>query len=83
MKDRVTGPIAGYYIAARAVEIGDAWMGFACVYVRKPQSADDPNSLMKVSGDLGNAECALDAVENAERVAREAIADLPRRTSPN
>lgn len=75
--DRITGPNEGFYIAARSRQIGNVWMGSARVFTVRPSTFDDQSSIAKLSGDLGNAPSALDAVENAERVAREWIANNP------
>ena len=72
METRIT-EYAGYFIAAKATKIAEAWMGSARIFKSRQSSYDDDNDLAKIAGDLGNAPCALDAVQNAERVARDFI----------
>lgn len=71
--ERVTGPHDGLYIAAQARQIGSVWMGEARVFEARPSSFDDSSSIAKLAGEYGNAASELDAVENAERVARDWI----------
>lgn len=73
--ERVTGPFFGFYVAARSWPIGNEWMGVARVFKSHPSAFADPSSVAKSAGDYGNAPSELDAVENAERVAREWIAN--------
>lgn len=72
MEARIT-EYAGYFIAAKASRFANAWMGSARIFKTRPSSYDDDNHVAKMPGDLGNAPCALDAVQNAERVARDFI----------
>lgn len=67
---RISGPHDdNYFMAARAVKNGSGWMGEARLFDSKPASFDDPSSVGKIAGDLGNASTELDAVENAEKAA--------------
>lgn len=73
-QQRITGPYVGLYIAAVARAHSFGWIGTARVFASKPKSFDDTNSIAKLGGDHGNAASELDAIENAERVARDWIA---------
>lgn len=72
MEARIT-EYAGYFIAAKSTKAANAWMGSARIFKTRPSSCDDDNHVAKIAGDLVNAPCALDAVQNAERVARDFI----------
>ncbi|GKS73260.1 hypothetical protein AVME950_00210 [Acidovorax sp. SUPP950] len=72
-KERITGPVEGRYIAARARQHQFGWFGEARVFSSKPSGFMDDSSICKLGGDLGNAATELDAIENAERVARDWI----------
>lgn len=67
---RITGPHDGFYIAARAQQIGSGWMGEARVFANRPSTFDDQSPEAKFAGDSTNAPSDLVAIENAERVAR-------------
>lgn len=70
---RITGPHEGLYIAARAQQIGGGWMGEARVFAERPATFNDRLPVAKLGGDHSNAPSELDAVDNAERVARDWI----------
>lgn len=70
---RISGPYEGFYIAARAQQIESGWMGEARVFSERPTTFDDQSSVAKLGGDHSNSPSELDAVENAERVARDWI----------
>lgn len=72
METRIT-EYAGYFIAVKATKAADAWGGRARIFKTRPSSYDDANHVAKMAGDWWNAPCALDAVQNAERVARDFI----------
>lgn len=76
--ERITGPCKGYYIAARARQIGSVWMGEARVFAKRPSAFDDQSSVATLAGDQSNAPSELDAIENAERVARDWISNSQR-----
>lgn len=79
--DRITGPYDGFYIAARSRSVASVWMGEARIFETHPTNFDDPSAVVKLAGDLGNALSELDAVENAERVARDWITNHKRTRS--
>lgn len=72
---RTTGPYGGRFIVARARRSPDAgWAGYAKVFAWRPDGFDDPGELADILGSWVNAPSELDAVESAERVARDVIA---------
>lgn len=75
MQSRITKH-KDHFIAARAERIGDCWLGLARVFTQRPLSFDEKGDVAKTMGDIGNAPSELDAIENAERVAREFIDKL-------
>ncbi|HSI52033.1 MAG TPA: hypothetical protein VLA61_27520 [Ideonella sp.] len=77
---RITGPYAGHYVAARAEYRHGGWQGFAKVFDHKPAPGSDfdtePGAVADVVGSWVEAPSELDAVQSAERVARNFIAQL-------
>jgi hypothetical protein len=72
---RTTGPYGGRFIVALARRNPDAgWAGYAKVYDFRPVGFDAPGELADIVGSWVNAPSELDAVESAERVARDVIA---------
>lgn len=72
---RITGPYAGRYIAALARHSPDrGWSGFAKVFPWRPAGYADPGEIADILGSWVGAPSELDAVESAERVARDVIA---------
>jgi hypothetical protein len=72
---RTTGPYAGRFIVALARRGPDAgWAGYAKVYAWRPRGFDEPGELADIVGSWVNAPSELDAVQSAERVARDVIA---------
>jgi hypothetical protein len=71
---RITGPYAGRYIVALAHrEPGQGWSGHAKVYPWRPEGYTDPGAVADILGSWVNAPSELDAIESAERVARDVI----------
>jgi len=75
---RITGPYAGYFIAACSARSGTSWKGAARVFAFRPQAFSDEAASLNLTGDSPCCPSALDAVENAERVARERIGGMKR-----
>ncbi|GAA0742260.1 hypothetical protein GCM10009107_05620 [Ideonella azotifigens] len=77
---RITGPYAGHYVAARAEYRHGGWQGFAKVFDYRPVAGADfdtaPGAVADVVGSWVEAPSELDAVQSAERVARNFIAQL-------
>ena len=79
MKERVVGPIKGYYIASYACEmgeVGEQFLGFAKLCIAKPLDYWQANACAKFSAD-GLADSPEHAMESAERRARMQIANMP------
>lgn len=71
---RTTGPYGGRYIVALARRSPEGgWAGYAKVYGFRPAGFDEPGELADIVGSWVNAPSELDAVESAERVARDVI----------
>jgi hypothetical protein len=71
---RTTGPYGGRFIVALARRSPDGgWSGFAKVYAWRPQGFDEPGEQADILGSWVNAPSELDAVESAERVARDVV----------
>ena len=77
---RITGPYAGHFIAAlaHAHTLGDApgWSGEAKVFPFRPAGYADTGAVAHIVGSWVHAPSELDAVESAERVARDFIPQL-------
>jgi hypothetical protein len=72
---RTTGPYSGHFIVALARRGPDAgWAGYAKVFAWRPAGFDDPGEVADIVGSWVNAPSELDAVQSAERVARDVIA---------
>lgn len=85
---RITGPYAGHYVAAWAEQQLGGWQGYAQVFDHRPapdwDRAGEPGAIFggmagmvaDVVGSWVAAPSELDAVQSAERVARNFIAQL-------
>jgi hypothetical protein len=73
---RITGPYSGYFIAASSARSGTSWKGIARIFAFRPKAFNDEAASVNLSGDSHYCPSALDAVQNAERVARERIVGL-------
>jgi len=75
---RITGPYAGRFIAAHALRGDGGWAGEARVFPWRPTRFDDDGAVADILGSWVNAPSELDALESAERVARDVIAQWAR-----
>lgn len=73
---RITGPYAGHFIAALAHHTAQGWSGEARVFPFRPAAFGDPGAVADIVGSWVHAPSELDAVESAERVARDFIPQL-------
>lgn len=73
---RITGPYAGHHIVARAHLTAQGWSGEARVFRFRPQGYADAGAVAHIVGSWVHAPSELDAVESAERVARDFIPQL-------
>jgi hypothetical protein len=73
--ERVTGPYKGYFIAAYSVETDGQFVGYAKVCVQEPESVWNANPVAKLTSAAG-CSTELEAVQAAEKKARQAIANM-------
>lgn len=73
--ERITGPYKGYFIAAYTVETGDQFVGYAKVCLEEPDDVWNANPVEKLTSAAG-CRTELEAVQAAEKKARQAIADI-------
>jgi hypothetical protein len=73
--DRITGPFKGFFIAAYTVENDSGFVGYAKVCMTQPDSVWSADPVEKLTSAAGFRN-ELDAIQAAERKAREDIAQM-------
>jgi hypothetical protein len=79
--ERITGPYRGRFIAAYTVISGDRFTGYAKICVTEPHSVWSEDGVEKLTSAVG-LHSELEAVQAAERKARQEIAEMSAAPDP-